>query len=80
MPEARDLPSSSQALVPLVPRPKPQDTPRRAPVRRAAPFLTQLIAASERLPQAREKRRAEPADVIAAYRTIASRLGPSNDQ
>jgi hypothetical protein len=35
---------------------------------RQAPFLAQLIANKEQLPQTRERRRAEPAEAIAAYR------------
>jgi hypothetical protein len=80
MPEASDLPSSSRALVPLV-RLKPQsDVPNYSPVRRVTSFLTQLIATSERLPQTREKRRAEPADVIAAYQATVSRLKQLNNR
>jgi len=80
MPEASDLPSSSRALVPLI-RLKPQsDVLNISPVRRAASFLTQLIATSEKLPQTREKRRAEPADVIAAYQATVSRLRQLNNR
>lgn len=32
-----------------------------------APFLAQLIATKQDLPQTRERRRAEPSDAIAAY-------------
>lgn len=49
--------------------------PRRL-VRRQAAFLAHLIAASRQVPQARERRRAEPADAIAAYRSSLGRLGP----
>jgi len=79
MPEASDLPSSSRALVPLI-RLKPQDASNYSPVRRVTSFLTQLIATSEKLPQTREKRRADPADVIAAYQATVSRLRQLNKQ
>jgi len=80
MPEASDLPSSSRALVPLI-RLKPQrEATQHAPVHRVTSFLTQLIATSEKLPQTREKRRAEPADVIAAYQATVSRLRQLNNQ
>jgi len=80
MPEASDLPSSSRALVPLI-RLKPQsDAPHPSPTRRVASFLTQLIATSQKLPQTREKRRADPADVIAAYQATVSRLRQLNDR
>ena len=35
-----------------------------------APFLAHLIATKDQLPQTRERRRAEPADAIAAYRMV----------
>jgi hypothetical protein len=80
MPEASDLPSSSRALVPLI-RLKPQsNVPHTSPVRRVTSFLTQLIATSEKLPQTREKRRADPADVIAAYQATVSRLRQLNNR
>ena len=34
---------------------------------RHAPFIAQLIATKDQLPQTRERRRAEPGDAIAAY-------------
>ena len=80
MPEASNLPSSSRALVPLIRLAPEQDAPHHSPVRRIASFLTQLIATAERVPQAREKRRAEPADVIAAYQATISRLRELNKQ
>jgi hypothetical protein len=43
-------------------------------MQRAANFLTQLLAASLHLPQARERRRAEPVEVIAAYQAAIARL------
>jgi hypothetical protein len=80
MPEASDLPSSSRALVPLIRFAPEHHTPRHSPVRRIASFLTHLIATSEKVPQAREKRRADPAEVIAAYQSTISRLRQLNNQ
>lgn len=80
MPEASNLPSSSRALVPLIPLAPEYDAPHHSPVRRVASFLTHLIATAEKVPQAREKRRAEPADVIAAYQATISRLRQLNNQ
>lgn len=57
----------SHALVPVAPVP-PRDganlTQRRAP---EAALIAQLLAARDEVPQLREKRRAEPAEAIAAY-------------
>jgi hypothetical protein len=74
MPEATDLPSSSRALVPLIRLAPHGEDEHRSPVRRIATFLTHLIATEERLPQTREKRRADPAEVIAAYKATIDRL------
>ena len=78
MPEASDSPSSSRALVPLIRLASQNDAPRHSPARRVSSFLTQLIATSQKLPQTREKRRADPADVIAAYRATVERLQTLN--
>jgi hypothetical protein len=67
-----DLPSSSRALITTATQ-APDAHPHR-PVRRVASFLTQLLANASRLPQAREKRRADPAEVIAAYRATVERF------
>ena len=80
MPEASDLPSSGRALVPLIPLKPHQDTPHHTAVHRIASFVTQLIATSEKLPQTREKRRADPADVIAAYQATVLRIKQLNNQ
>jgi hypothetical protein len=80
MPEASDLPSSSRALVPLIRLASQQEAPHHSPVRRVASFVTHLIATSEKVPQAREKRRADPAEVIAAYRSTISRLRQLHNQ
>ena len=79
MPEATDLPSSSRALVPLIKLAAHSDEEHRSPVRRIATFLTHLIATEERVPQAREKCRADPAEVIAAYKATIDRLRQLNN-
>ena len=80
MPEASDLPSSSRALVPLIRLAPQYDVSHHSSVRRIASFVTQLIATSEKLPQTRLKRRADPADVIAAYQATVSRIKQLNNQ
>jgi hypothetical protein len=62
---------SSRALIPLAPIGS-SDTPLRT--RPQAGFLAHLIATREKLPQTRERRRAEPQDVIAVY--AAAVAGP----
>jgi hypothetical protein len=79
MPEVTDLPSSSRALVPLIKLAPRSEDEHRWPVRRIATFLTHLIATEERVPQAREKRRADPAEVIAAYKATVDRLRQLNN-
>ncbi|MDO8878910.1 MAG: hypothetical protein Q7V40_22770 [Pseudolabrys sp.] len=44
--------------------------PHSAPVYREAAFLAHLIATKAHAPQTRERRRAEPSEAIAAYRTV----------
>ena len=73
-----DSPSSSRALVTT--GTQAPDAPSHRPVRRVASFLTQLLANTGRLPQAREKRRADPVEVIAAYRATVERLQNLNDK
>jgi hypothetical protein len=63
---------SSRALIPLEPI-AASDTPLRT--RPQAGFLAHLIATREKLPQTRERRRAEPQDVIAVY--AAAVAGPA---
>lgn len=59
--------TESRALVaPVAPA---AATPR--PQHRQAPFLAQLIATKQQHPQTRERRRAEPAEAVNAYRTMA---------
>jgi hypothetical protein len=77
MPAETDLPSSSRALV-LV-GPAAEAHPSR-PIQRVASFVTQLIANASRVPQTREKRRAEPTEVIAAYRATVERLQKLNER
>jgi hypothetical protein len=62
---------TSRALIPLAPI-EPSDMPLRT--RPQAGFLAHLIATKEKLPQTRERRRAEPQDVIAVY--AAAVAGP----
>jgi hypothetical protein len=42
---------------------------------RQAPFLAHLIATKDQLPQTRQRRRAEPAVAIAAYRSVQALTG-----
>ncbi len=56
--------TESRALIPLEPIAS-SDTPLRT--RPQAAYLAHLIATREKLPQTRERRRAEPQDVIAVY-------------
>ena len=62
--------SESRALVAVEPA-APHASPRTVTRHPAAPFLAQLIATHLQVPQTRERRRAEPADAIAAYRSVA---------
>jgi len=66
----RDEPAPAtecRALVALT----PAAAPSQPVAYRNAAFLAHLIATKEQAPQTRERRRAEPADAIAAYRTAA---------
>ena len=56
--------STSRALIALQPVPSGGTPLRTHPDAR---FLAHLIATDQRLPQTRERRRAEPQDAIAAY-------------
>lgn len=56
---------SSRALVPLTPAAAAHEGPQ---THRQAAFLAQLLASKDQHPQTRERRRAEPAEAIAAYR------------
>jgi hypothetical protein len=70
------LPSSSRALVPLAAQ--AHDEHPHRPVRRVSNFLAQLIATERKLPQASAKRRADPAEAVAAYRAMVERLQTLN--
>ena len=71
-----DLPSSSRALVTIAT--ETQGAHPHRPIQRAASFIAQLLANAGRLPQARQRRRADPAEVIAAYRATVERLQSLN--
>jgi hypothetical protein len=76
MPSGTDSPSSSRALVRLVA--DAQESRPHRPVPGAASFVAQLIANVRNLPQARQRRRADPAEVIAAYRETVARIHALN--
>jgi hypothetical protein len=63
--------SESRALIPLQPIAR-GDTPLRT--RAQAAYLAHLIATKDKVPQTRERRRAEPQEVIAVY--AAAGAGP----
>lgn len=63
--------SESRALIPLQPIAR-GDTPLRT--RSQAAYLAHLIATKDKVPQTRERRRAEPAEVTAVY--AAANAGP----
>jgi hypothetical protein len=50
------------------------ETRGHRPIERVPNFLAHLLATRMQLPQARERRRAEPGEVIAAYQATISRL------
>ena len=75
MSAAIDSPSCQRALIAIGPT---SHVDARRPIQRSATFLTQLIANARQLPQTRARRRAEPAEAIAAYReTIAKMHAPT---
>jgi len=78
MPAGTDLPSSSRALV-LVGSAAPE-MHLHGRIQRVASFVTQLIANASGVPQTRQKRRAEPTEVIAAYRATVERLQRLNEK
>jgi hypothetical protein len=75
---ANDNPSTGRALVSIAPEHNEPHSHR--PIHRVASFVTQLIANHSRLPQARDKRRANPAEVIAAYRATVERIQRLNEK
>jgi hypothetical protein len=72
MPASPDSPSSTRALIPLA-QPTPKRSDQRA-IERTPNFLAHLLATRLQFPQARERRRAEPDEAIAAYRATLARL------
>jgi hypothetical protein len=60
---------ASRALTVIAARPQ-RDVPPPLP-RGDAAFLAHLIATKAQAPQTRERRRAAPAEVLAAYRAVA---------
>ena len=64
-----EQPSESRALVALSPM---TESSERAIGYRHAPFLAQLVATKDQHPQTRERRRAEPAVALAAYRATVA--------
>jgi len=74
----QNLPSESRALVPL--DASPAASPCRPQSRHVAAFLAHLIATARQLPQTRERRCAEPAEVIAAYRAAIAKSQPQSFQ
>jgi hypothetical protein len=67
-----DSPSSSRALIRLV-HPA-QEPSRHRPIERIPNFIAHLLATRLQLPQARERRRVDPAEAIAAYQATMARL------
>jgi hypothetical protein len=75
---ANDSPSSSRALVTI--EKQARETHPHRTIQRVSNFLTHLIATARQEPQTRERRRADPAEVIAAYRATVERLQSLNKQ
>jgi hypothetical protein len=73
MAAGQHLPSSSSRALVVVAA-ETRDARSHRPVSRPAPFLAQVIASARRLPQARERRRADAAEVIAAYQDTVQRI------
>ena len=69
-PSHADEPSESRALVAIEPA-APHASPRALTRHPAAPFLAQVIATHLQAPQTRARRRAEPEEAIAAYRSVS---------
>jgi hypothetical protein len=86
MTEGYDSPSSKSRALVVISR-ESENTPandnrahRHHRARRSAGFLTQLIANASQVPQTCEKRRAEPNEVIAAYRETMAKIQKLNAQ
>jgi hypothetical protein len=67
---AGDTPETESRALIALDAPAPSDGLRRLTGRPTAGFLAQLIATRMQAPQTRERRRAEPAEAIAVYRTM----------
>ena len=78
MQTAIDSPSSSRALVTVTP--ETHEAHPHRPIQRVSNFLTHLIATARHFPQTRERRRAHPAEVIAAYRATVERIQRLNEK
>ncbi len=78
MPTAQNLPSECRALVPV--GYAQVSAPHHQPTRRVAAFLAHLIATARNAPQTRERRCAEPAEAIAAYRSTIAKIHALNRQ
>lgn len=63
--------AESRALVVITAPAAKEAKPDQPMAYRDAPFLAQLIATKDKLPQTRNRRRAEPAEALAAYRNAA---------
>lgn len=74
-PQPADNVETSRALIPLQPAER-SDNATRTSGRPCASFLVHLIATTQQLPQTRERRRADCADVIAAYRAANASAPP----
>lgn len=59
----------NKALVPVAPAMSERET-SAVQTRANADFIAHLIATAAHVPQTRERRRAEPADAVAAYQTL----------
>jgi hypothetical protein len=77
-PRVGDAPANtaSVALVPVVTAPRRPVAAAHGLTRPDAPFVAHLIAMAESSPQTRMLRRAAPADVQAAYRSVANQNQP----
>ena len=74
-PEPEHCGSEGRALVTLS---SVNQLPQRAGGYHSAAFLAQLVATKDQHPQTRERRRAEPEEVIAAYKAAIARLQTMN--
>ncbi len=74
----QNLPSESRALVPVAA--SSHSTSCHPQTRRVATFLAHLIATAHQLPQTRQRRCAEPAEAIAAYRNAIAKTHPHGVQ